>query len=1144
MKKKIFLVLSVCVFTLLFVSLFTLSASATEYSGSCGAEGDNVTWHLDTETGVFTVSGEGYMQGYTFESPWKAYRSEITSVIFESGVLNVADSSFRACNNITSVELADTVTIIGTLAFEECTGLTNIEFINSVIRIGSSAFRGCTGLTSVEIPASVTKIEGAAFADCTMLENIVIPDSVTDIGANVFSNTKYYNSDSNWDNGLLYIGNHLIKAAGYLTSINIPDSVITISPQALKDCTSLEKLEIPFVKRNGENSSVTVGSLFGRIPETLKTVVVKGDHIPGSAFKDCTGVENIYISDSVVSIWYDALAYCPNLKSIVVEEGNSVYYSESNCLISKEQKYLVAGTNTSIIPSDVKDIGSSAFQGKTGLIDIKIPNSVTQIWSGAFYGCSNLKSVEFTKTVTRISLMAFYGCNSLETVYFGGTEEEWNAIYVDRYNDALATAEIIFCEHKLNDGETVSLPTDANNGLKIYTCAECGATYEAILGICGDDLIWEFFEKEQTLIISGTGVMYDYVFDSYYDTSTTPWDAYRERIATIIVENGVETIGQFAFSERHNVNYATTKIVIADSVKSIGISAFYNCQNLVYIEIPNSVEFIGASAFSCCKSLKSIKIPDSVTSINNNTFQSCSALEYIEIPDSVTSIGEWAFNGCTSLVNIELPDSLVSIGRDALSSTGYYVNESNWENDVLYLGEYLISAKKSLSGEYTIKDGTKIIADYAFPWNTGLTSVIIPKSVVSIGYGAFFSNDSLTSVTMEDCAAVIGDDAFYSCRNLTYVSLGNFIKEIGADAFHDSILREIVIPCSVTSIGEAAFYYCFDLVSAIYLGDEGGLIIDSRNECLTDVLTYTNKHNYPEGKDRCASCGKYRDEIASLYGYSISLEGDITVNFYFDVAESTATDECAYVLLTYADGSTEQIPLSELRTKISSVSGDTYYIATVKVAAKDYETSVSAQIILGDGTEGIKYSHSVNEYANTIFLSPDGTYSQELIDMLAEMIWYCYNAKQYFDEVSADHLDVLVTQEQVSHYQPIICGSEEGISYYGSSLLLESKTTIRHYFVVTGDISEYSFAIDGNIVAPIREGDSDYWYVDIENIVAADLNRTYELTVGDITVRYSAMSYVYKALPSDDIALVNVVKTLYLYSVAADAYFENIEVEQ
>ncbi|MCD7773994.1 MAG: leucine-rich repeat protein [Clostridiales bacterium] len=172
-----------------------------------------------------------------------------------------------------------------------------------------------------------------------------------------------------------------------------------------------------------------------------------------------------------------------------------------------------------------------------------------------------------------------------------------------------------------------------------------------------------------------------------------------------------------------------------------------------------SVTSIGDLAFEDCTSLTSVTIPDSVSSIGEWAFYYCSSLTGVTIPAGITSIGSGAFEGCTSLTSVMLPDGVTSIGSSAFYNTGYYNDESNWEDGVLYIGDYLVNAQSDITGSYEIKEGTAVIAGSAFYYCTSLESVTIPDSVTSIGSGAFEDCTSLTSVTVPGSVTSIGSYA-------------------------------------------------------------------------------------------------------------------------------------------------------------------------------------------------------------------------------------------------------------------------------------------------------------------------------------------------------------------------------------------------
>ena len=245
--------------------------------------------------------------------------------------------------------------------------------------------------------------------------------------------------------------------------------------------------------------------------------------------------------------------------------------------------------------------------------------------------------------------------------------------------------------------------------------------------------------------------------------------------------------------------YIPNKYTISDNVRLIAGKAFTWCTSLTLVTIPNSVKSIGDYAFEDCESLTSITIPNSVTYIKEGTFRGCFSLQSITvdagnthydsrnnsnaiietatntliagcktttIPNSVTSIGDYAFYGCDAWKWITITNSVTSIGYRAFEDTEFYDDPSNWENGALYINDCLIKADTNIVGNYNIKENTRLIAEYAFGDCYKLTSVTIPNSVTSIGYGAFSHCTSLTSVTIPKSVTHIGDYAFDCCSSL------------------------------------------------------------------------------------------------------------------------------------------------------------------------------------------------------------------------------------------------------------------------------------------------------------------------------------------------------------------------------------------
>ena len=282
----------------------------------------------------------------------------------------------------------------------------------------------------------------------------------------------------------------------------------------------------------------------------------------------------------------------------------------------------------------------------------------------------------------------------------------------------------------------------------------------------------------------------------------------------------VTSIRSYAFNE----SFDLTSVTIPNSVTSIEGYAFSDCSRLTSVTIPNSVTSIGSEAFCSCYDLTSI-IVENGNSVYDSR-ENCNAIIETKtntlvagckktiIPNNITSIGENAFYYCDGLTSVTIPNSVTSIGENAFYNC------------------YRLTS-------VTIGNGVTSIGEYAFDGCYGLTSVTIPNSVTSIGSNAFFNCDGLTSVTIGNSVTSIGSNAFCNCSGLTSVTIPNSVTSIGWGAFSNcSGLTSVTIPNSVTSIGNGAFSGCSRLTSVIV--ENGNSVYDSRNGCNAIIETKTN----------------------------------------------------------------------------------------------------------------------------------------------------------------------------------------------------------------------------------------------------------------------------------------------------------------
>ena len=579
-------------------------------------------------------------------------------------------------------------------------------------------------------------------------------------------------------NGITNIGWAAFYGCSNLTKVTIPESITTIGISAFNHCCSL--------------TAVT-------IPKGVKT-------IEKQAFQECSSLTKISIPESVISIDKHAFSGCKSLTKVSIPNSVTAIagYTFSECTNLK----------TVTIPNSVTTIAGYAFSECTNLKNIIIPNSINTIYEYAFNKCSSLQSITIPDSVTSIKKGTFSNCPAI--LYANIGSEGAKALGKAGYSYRVPGMPFELRQVGSNYANVEIYKVDRD--IVQITIPECvtriaGYAFDGCNCLASIEIPDHITKIGEDAFFSCPAIRYANI--SSEGAKALGKAGYSYRIPG--AQYNLRQVGSdYTDVEIERADEDIERVAILKGVTRIGNSAFSNCGNLISIEIPDSVTHIGNDAFSECYNLRSIEIPDSVTSLGYYMFYNCSNLTSIYMPDHITTFHNSDFYNCPAI----LYTTIGSESAKALGKIGCSFRIPGKPFDLIQVGN-----------DYTDVEICKVDKD--------LLQVTIPEDVTRIGNSAFSGCSNLTSIEIPDRITNIGSNAFSNCPAIRYANIGSegakalgkagysfqipgkkySLKHVGNNytgleiCEADKDIIQLTIPENVTSIGNNAFYDCYNLTS-------------------------------------------------------------------------------------------------------------------------------------------------------------------------------------------------------------------------------------------------------------------------------------------------------------------------------------------
>ena len=1102
----------------------TVNASATniktliaDYKQSI--EGD-LRWSFDEQTGTLKIIGSGSIADYEIDAqPWAEHKDAITSVVIGNAVTSIGANAFNGFENLASVTVSPDLESVGEGAFEGTAFINNsANYQNSVLYVGNIVIKAIQNETGeYTLKSSTTVINKNAFADVT---------------AKVI---WYGGSSAQWASVTIFEGNDTIADAQYVYEGNSTNYLFDEKTGTLR--------------------------VFGK--GTTTTFNSASTNQPYYRFKD--QITSIVIEEGITGLGNYLAKNYTKVKSVSLPEGLTSI--GTSCFEG-------AAITSVILPETLVTIGNYAFNACKSLTSVDIPASVKNVNRYAFYNCSALTTVMGGENITSMGQYAFQGTPFKNNAanYIGGVLYAGNAVVI-----AQATANNVYTIKK----ETTAIAINAFANCTVSAVYYGGEAEDwANIGIGtgnetldsatfyygGATMDWVFDDTTGTLTVSGTGAIPDYSSNA----SDTPWYQYKDQITSIVVKEGITSLGNYFAKGFSNVS----SIILPDGLLKIGTGAFQGT------------------------AVTEIILPETLTAIGNYGFYG-TKLTAIDIPASVTIIDQYSFNSCKDLATVTGGEGIVSAEGYAFNGTAFITNADNYENGILYVGTAVIAALQNESGEYTFKKQINAFASNAFnaidvslvnyagtraEWSainfgTNNTNVADAQVIFAgetynclfdyetgvlrvFGKGATpsFPNDAssapwykyidlVTEVVIEEGITSIGNHAFKNFTKLEKVTLPEGLSKTGSAVFENTAIKEITLPESMTAMGNYNFHKVKTLKEIHIPANLTSIGKSAFLSCGLETICYYGTPEQFEaitvnatGNDvfKAATVVYMQDFV--IRKASVTINNSLSANFkvYNYLFDGAGYED---VVLT----------VNGKEIKDYTVDGNMAVFTVDGIAPHKMGDTLSVILTASKNGETVttETEFSVVDYLNT--LMAEYAEDTKLVTLCVDALNYGAQAQLYKGYETENLVNSSLPEEQqiirdAGAAESVIAISdeiEENAKWKSHGLYLEDAVQIKLGFQtdVTDELSVIVKDENGEIVEVITEFSKTpygkyYFYFDNMNISQIDDVFTFTVLSGETqiseTLTYSASSYI--AVAAHDENLVDLLKSVLAYGRTAFDY--------